>query len=529
MKMICETPLFGLILSIPILTSTASAQSLEAEYYLQHSQSSISQQEILQPQHLLLNALHLQENGYLAQALARLSEAYGEENIATDSYYDLIDKKRRAILKEIDNGSPWYPGDSNSKEVLQSFKNRFNTLQSSADVFTSPLPYKITAFPRERFINYKIVQTIQKNNARDCLNSPDPWMVSTILFLARKKEAKISPQDVIRRWESRPDLWDDVTEEQALLYLATLPMDVIHNLKIHNDDVRDVIQNRFKEKDNPLLLQCAFNIDRDNKIVFIDTSIVETEPYESLKRVEISLRDKNGKEFFRAMNNRMDHPAPIPPNAFGVYPVDTKKVLTDSDIIDAGHEAATLVKEKYGNLVDGCKTSTAQGILKIHWLVKVDDGDLLDHKIYPFVKIIPQGEKDVSWSFCSSSIDNPQSEQPVKTRLATVTPLLCFKENACQATDKITLVRLSRKKRKGVIKRWAEDTAFEYEFKEVSREAIVIKKLPGHKLLLDPGFYRFEYNDVTGNPSVGLYGKSEIFEVKEGDDTKIHVWVMSAL
>jgi len=507
-----------------ILHSIASAKSLEAEYNLQHNQSSISQ-----PQELFFNALNLKENGYLAQALARLSEAYGEENIATDSYYDLLEKKRKIILKEIESGAPWFPGDSGSKKDLQSVKKQFSTLQSSTDVFISPLPYKVTEFPRERFINYKIVQTIQKNNARDCLNSPDPWMVSTILFLARKKKEMISPQDVIRRWESRPDLWDDVTEDQALLYLATYPMHVIHNLKIHNDDVRDVIQRSFKEKDNPLLFQCTFNIDRDNKIVFLDTSIVETEPYESLKRVEISLRDKNGKEFFRAMNNRMDHPAPIPPNAFGVYPVDTKKVLTDSDIINAGHEAATLVKEKYGNLVEGCKTSTAQGILKIHWLVKVDDGDFLDHNIYPFVKIIPQGEKDAPWNFCSSSIDNPQSAQPIKTRLATVTPLLCFKENACQAVDKIILVRLSRQKRKGIIKIWAEDRAFEYEFKEVSRKAIVIKKLPGHTLLLEPGFYRFEYNDVTGNPSVGLYGKSEIFEAKAGYKMKIHMWMMSAI
>lgn len=261
----------------------------------------------------------------------------------------------------------------------------------------------------------------------------------------------------------------------------------------------------------------------------MDMSIAETEPYESLNRVEISLRDKNGKEFFRAMNNRMDHPAPIPPNAFGVYAVGSKKIWTDSDIVDAGHEASTLVKGKYGNLVDGCKTSTAQGILKIHWIVKVSNGALLSDKVFPFVKVVPRGENDAPWNFCASSIDNPSSAQPAKTRLTSVTPLLCFEENECGDADMITLVHLSRQKRKGIIKRWAEDTGFAYEFKEISREIIDVKSLPEHKLLLDPGFYRLEYNDVTGDPPAGFYGKSVIFEVKAGADMKIVVWVLSAL
>ena len=393
MKILRNIPLVCFALIILILTSVASAKSLEAQYKRQHSQSSISQQKISQPQHLLLNALELKKNGYLAQALAMLSEAYGEKNILITGYYNLIDRKRRIILKEIENGDPWFPGDSGSKKALQSIKNRFKKLQLPEEMANPSMPYEAIALPCERFINYKIIQTVLNKDAQDCLNSPDPWMVSTILFLARKGEVKVSPQDVIRRREGRPDLWDDVTEEQALLYLATLPAEVIRKLVIHNDDIRNVIQSRFKEKDNPLLLQCSFRVDRVSRIIFMNMSIAETEPYESLNRVEISLRDKNGKEFFRAMNNRMGHPAPVPPNAFGVYPVGSKKILTDSDIVDAGHEAATLIKGKYGNLVEGCKTSTAQGILKIHWVVKVSNGALLNDKIFPFVKVVPPGCK----------------------------------------------------------------------------------------------------------------------------------------
>jgi hypothetical protein len=100
----------------------------------------------------------------------------------------------------------------------------------------------------------------------------------------------------------------------------------------------------------------------------------------------------------------MSHPAPIPPNAFGVYLVGEKEKLSDNVIIDAGHEAATLVKTKYGNLVYGCKTSWSKGILDIHWKVHPVDWKCPDGRGNIFVKIVPKGNKDTVWISCGSFV-----------------------------------------------------------------------------------------------------------------------------
>ncbi len=55
------------------------------------------------------------------------------------------------------------------------------------------------------------------------LSSPDPWLVSAALFLARKGYGSLRPQVVLERWGRLPHLWEQVCTGQALLYLATRP------------------------------------------------------------------------------------------------------------------------------------------------------------------------------------------------------------------------------------------------------------------------------------------------------------------
>lgn len=79
------------------------------------------------------------------------------------------------------------------------------------------------------------------------------------------------------------------------------------------------------------------------------------------------------------------------------------------------------------------------------------------------------------------------------------------------------------------MQRWSGDTAYQYQYNEISREAVNITKLPDKMIVLEPGFYQFEYNDVRSDPPVGFYGKSNIFEVKDGEDKNIDVFLQSAL
>jgi hypothetical protein len=54
------------------------------------------------------------------------------------------------------------------------------------------------------------------------IENADPWVVSAALFMARKQEVEIDPDDLMERWQS-PLPWDETCTEQALLYLAALP------------------------------------------------------------------------------------------------------------------------------------------------------------------------------------------------------------------------------------------------------------------------------------------------------------------
>jgi len=378
------------------------AKSLEAEFQKQNPSSEIKE-TFNHPQKLYFEAIELKKKGKLALAMVKLSEAYGEENIAVDSYYQMLDRERMSILKDIKNGVPWFSGAPDKKNSFKSIKNQFHALHSRPDFSIYHVPSS-RSLPYERFLNYRIVQETSKRSPRQWLKGPDPWMVSTVLFLAGKRVMKIRPDDVIRRWENRPDLWDDICMNQALFYLGTLKPDRLKALNIKNEDIRMDIQPLMEAANRSLLLGCSSRFDSSRHLLSIDMSVKEKVAYESLKRVEISVRSSEGKEYFRAMNNRMSHPAPIPPNAFGLFPVGEKKKLSLKDIKSAGMEAAITVKNRYGYLIDGCKTTYDKGILAIHWKIHSEGWQFPDGKGYIFVKIVPKREKDAPWMNCASFV-----------------------------------------------------------------------------------------------------------------------------
>ncbi|RLB79789.1 MAG: hypothetical protein DRH24_11910 [Deltaproteobacteria bacterium] len=80
-----------------------------------------------------------------------------------------------------------------------------------------------------------------------------------------------------------------------------------------------------------------------------------------------------------------------------------------------------------------------------------------------------------------------------------------------------------------MMQRWTGDIAYQYQYNEISREAVNITKLPDNMIILEPGFYQFEYNDVHSKPPSGFYGRSKIFEVDVGNHMVILVWVESAI
>ena len=289
----------------------------------------------------------------------------------------------------------------------------------------------------------------------------------------------------------------------------------------------DISSDAKKHKEH-LLLSCNSTFNSSKNMLTIDMNIKEKEAYESLKRVEISISDNKGKEYFRAMNNRMSYPAPIPPNAFGVYPIGEKEQLSDKDILDAGHKAVELMKTKYGYLVKGCHTSWANGILTLHWQIHPYDWNFSNGKGAVLVNIVPKGAKNSTWISCGS-FSLPVKQVHQKQAIVK----LQFYERYSRKRIKdgsflsVTLVKLKRIPTRGVIIQKRGDTPEKYSYVEVSRKSFDLDK---YRLVsLEPGFYWFEYNDIRGNPPAGFYGRSDLFEIKGSEEVTISVWLDSAI
>ena len=285
-----------------------------------------------------------------------------------------------------------------------------------------------------------------------------------------------------------------------------------------------------------LLVSCQAGWKASHKILSVVAVVSEPVPYESLKRVEISIRNSKGREFFRAMNNRMSRPDPIPPNAFGVYPVGEKERLTDWDIKDTGHGAVIPVKTRYGSLVEGCKAVWHQGLLRIEWLISPKGWVTSVQSVTIFVKIVPSDKKDAAWIPCGHfryPAHNIPSDTSAIThpRLAAITPRFYNRFNRKKikkgAFSTLTLVKLKRAPATAVIIQKKGDRAEKYSYVEVSRKSIDLRRHPS--ILLAPGFYQFKYNSVQGKTPHGFYGKSEIFEAKPGNKMEVLIWVYPAI
>jgi len=275
---------------------------------------------------------------------------------------------------------------------------------------------------------------------------------------------------------------------------------------------------------DPLLLNGSSTFSRH--VLSVDTFVAEPVPYESLKRVEISIRNAEGREFFRAMVNRSPRCAPIPPNAFGIYPVGEKEKLKLKDVKSAGMEARVPVKTKYGALVKGCTASWGDGILKIHWQIDPLGWELPDGKGYIFVKIVSAAVKNARW--------NPYGRVEISEKRrndAVIRPKFFLTPSGMKVKksvlSKVTLVGLRRVAERGAIRTSKKDPFERYRYRDVSKK---ILNFHGRESIhLPPGFYQFRYNDVIGNPPVGFYGKSRVFEAKPGGKMDIPIWVYPAM
>ena len=207
---------------------------------------SISDTQVSEYSRRFEQALKTHKQGDWQKALATLSRVYDVE-VPVQAFYDTLDRQKLEIISALAD-----------KEVISTGKAS-HPLGDLKRLFTEVLllqPERLqhrvrveTELPLARLIHlYAVLGRDQIRNKPDPLLMPtapwvdlnralaasDPWLVSAALFLARKGQGRIEPRNLIDRWRARPDLWDDVCTEQALLFLARMAPGELARLKIRD-------------------------------------------------------------------------------------------------------------------------------------------------------------------------------------------------------------------------------------------------------------------------------------------------------
>ncbi len=187
--------------------------------------------------------LLLERRGKFVAALRKIPEVIASE-IPVDSFYVTLENKRQQLLEAVSQKEIPFPV---GREVYtcSGIRQFFRDLD-----FKKPEPYHQTAEPSaaadfDRFFYLMIIKgheqkdSVSRFNMQSALIEADPWLVSAGLFLERKQKTHtVTPQDVIDRWQSRPDLWDEECTRQALLFLSQFDSAAIKTLEITNEDIR---------------------------------------------------------------------------------------------------------------------------------------------------------------------------------------------------------------------------------------------------------------------------------------------------
>ena len=194
-------------------------------------------------------ALAMDAKGDWQAALRVMSQVYGTE-VPVQAFYDTLDRHKLRILAGLSGADAFTTG--RQAYTLDDLKQYFTEallprpdvlhhgLRLDAELPLARLLYLYAVMGRDQpktGNNQLLTPAAPGVNLAKALASLDPWLVSAALFLARKGQGEITPQAVIIRWERRPDLWDEICTEQALLFLAGRTPAEIKALRVKADFV----------------------------------------------------------------------------------------------------------------------------------------------------------------------------------------------------------------------------------------------------------------------------------------------------
>jgi hypothetical protein len=207
---------------------------------------------------LFQQAQRLQKEGKPLKTLKTVEAVYGCE-VPVQSFYDTLDRFRIGVINHIDDEFSIRLGrETYTLSDLKTFFVQVLLTQPDA-LHCSYLTRRELPLGRFLFLNLvygnehpeptkdRLLKPASPHlDLSKAIQSPDPWVVSAALFMARKQKGGITLEAVIKRWQKRPDLWDAICTEQAMLYLAMFKRDILRAIRIDSSDVREQIEILLK-------------------------------------------------------------------------------------------------------------------------------------------------------------------------------------------------------------------------------------------------------------------------------------------
>lgn len=236
-----------------------------------------------------------------------------------------------------------------------------------------------------------------------------------------------------------------------------------------------------------------------------------------LNRLELLIIAPDATPVFGAMQVLGNDCDPVPPGAFGVILDPANEDRSIKNVASAGQNGQWDQEAPGGTLLKQSVSGVVGGNLGIAFWIVPKNWDPGRHLI--LARAVRKRGRPEPWRNLAT-LDLADDGITVISNWGTVKPVFQVvgvdAPMSLEDLGSVTLIRYERRAQaKGVqVQRWEGDTAGQYQYVELNRRELSSADLPEGILSLQPGFYRFKHNSVSGQPPSGFYGESPVFEVQ---------------
>lgn len=252
-----------------------------------------------------------------------------------------------------------------------------------------------------------------------------------------------------------------------------------------------------------------------------------------LDRMELLILNPDAKPVFGAMQVLGNDCDPVPPGAFGVILDPASEDRSIKNVASAGQNGQWDQKAPNGTLLKQSASGVVDGNLGIAFWIRPNSWTPGRHLI--LARAVRKESTPEPWRNLAT-LDLADDGSTVISDWGIVKPVFQVSgaDTSMSLDDlgSVTLIRYERREQaKGVqTRRWAGDTASQYQHVELNRREISSADIPEGILSLQPGFYQLRHNSVSGKPPTGFHGESRVFEIMSTEQpVEVHVLLYPAI